>query len=117
FCVLISVADSAAIPRRTTLLQQTATEPPSGYCRETSRTRIRSAGRSSRRSAADVRSSPSSPLVDRDRHDLVAALGLVDHAAHPLDHASEAGVAAVEVRLRRVRDKELRAAGVGAGEG
>ena len=49
--------------------------------------------------------------------DAVAALGLVDDRVHPVEHTAEDRVAAVEVRLRRVGDEELRAAGVGPGEG
>src|SRR5207302_2858046 len=59
----------------------------------------------------------SAALVDYDRLHLVAALRLIDHRGHPLGHPAENRVAAVEVRLRRMGDEELRAAGVRAGEG
>src|ERR1044071_1523551 len=110
------VSSPLATPPQTSLLPRTTIAPPAESRHGTSRTRNRSAEESSPRSATVVRSSRSSHLVDRDRHDLVAALGMVGHAAHPLGHAREDRVAAVEVWLRRVRDEELRAAGVGAGE-
>src|SRR5438132_9226423 len=55
-------------------------------------------------------------LVDGDRINAVAALGLIDDATHPFVCAREDRIATVEMRLRRVRDEELRAAGIGTGE-
>src|SRR5437667_7115296 len=58
----------------------------------------------------------SAALVDYDRLHLVAALRLIDHRGHPLSHPAENRVAAVEMRLRRMGDEELRAAGIWPGE-
>src|SRR5829696_7150299 len=57
----------------------------------------------------------SSALGDGDGADAVAAHDAVDDV-HPLDDAAEDRVAAVEVRLRRVRDEPLRPARVLARE-
>src|SRR5207237_8425211 len=47
------------------------------------------------------------------RLESIAALGLIDDRVHPVGEAAEDRVAAVEMRLGRVRDEELRPARVG----
>src|SRR5207237_8590061 len=49
-----------------------------------------------------------------DATDHIPLLNLI-HDVHPVDDAAEHGVLRIEMRLRRVRDEELTAAGVGPG--
>src|SRR5437763_11239067 len=65
------------------------------------------------RGARELAKRRQSSPVDHNRLDAIAALGLIDDRVHPVGDAAEDRVAAVEMRLGRVRDEELRPARVG----
>src|SRR5436190_1181320 len=56
------------------------------------------------------------PFIHHDPANRIAADDIVHHI-HAANHAAKDSIAAVEVRLRRMRHKPLRAAGVFAGQG
>src|SRR5258707_5463965 len=66
-------------------------------------------------SACPRLANPSS--LNHDRLHQITPLRMIHDAAHSVLYASEDRVPAIEVGLRRVRDEELGASSVGAGEG